>query len=574
MNFFSKTRIQAKQLFFDAYQWLSQEYKQANEVFTPASPFGQILTVVSNLGELILGYIELVATELNLSTARNIESIYGLSRLTGHDPYRGIAAKGIISIRINSSNLGDIEGPYIKIKNNTKLEILDNNCDYFLNLNEDYIKLLTNNNSWHDVEIIQGEIEEQIFTGTGESLSSFNIITKQSTDHFGVKVYVNDRLWEQYDSLYDMNSTTEGFLCKTGVNGGLTLFFGTGSWGKVPEAGSRIRVTYIKHVGNIGNVTGKNLNFKFIDVGYDYTEQDVDLNSILSINVIHEPTLGSDNEDPNFTRLISPMASKSFVLANPKNYIYFLSKYNYFSFIDAYNTKDDSFIDDDNIIYLFLLPDIRKKLKQNEDYFNVPLEKFVLNQNEVAAVYKALSDSGQQLLTVEEFIIEPIIKQYAININVRYVDDFSKEEIRTEIRSQLNEYFLSNKRRDRIPRSDLVAIIEAIPGVDSVSVMFISKDNEEAIQRGYYNIQTQTKDSLTGITTYTGERKIFIKSGDDPNIGLDSFGDIKIEKNQFPVIRGGWLTRTGNYVEEYPTNGLSSLTINFTQSVNRANLNK
>ena len=53
MNFFSKTRIQAKQLFFDAYQWLSQEYKQANEVFTPASPFGQILTVLSNLSELI-----------------------------------------------------------------------------------------------------------------------------------------------------------------------------------------------------------------------------------------------------------------------------------------------------------------------------------------------------------------------------------------------------------------------------------------------------------------------------------------------------------------------------------------
>ena len=81
MSFFSKTRIKATELFFDAFQYLQRQYDQAGEVFTPASPFGQILTVVANLGELILFYIEAVATELNISRARNIESIYGLSRL-------------------------------------------------------------------------------------------------------------------------------------------------------------------------------------------------------------------------------------------------------------------------------------------------------------------------------------------------------------------------------------------------------------------------------------------------------------------------------------------------------------
>ena len=48
------------------------------------------------------------------------------------------------------------------------------------------------------------------------------------------------------------------------------------------------------------------------------------------------------------------MQSNSFVLANPNNYIYYLSKYDFWSFIDAYNTKNDEYLDDDNIIYLFL----------------------------------------------------------------------------------------------------------------------------------------------------------------------------------------------------------------------------
>ena len=53
MSFFSKTRIKATQLFEDSFEYLQRTYGQAVETFTPASPYGQILTVVSNLGELI-----------------------------------------------------------------------------------------------------------------------------------------------------------------------------------------------------------------------------------------------------------------------------------------------------------------------------------------------------------------------------------------------------------------------------------------------------------------------------------------------------------------------------------------
>ncbi len=60
MSFFSKTRIKATELFEDSFLYLQRTYEQARSVFTPSSPFGQILTVVANLGEMIFFYIEAI----------------------------------------------------------------------------------------------------------------------------------------------------------------------------------------------------------------------------------------------------------------------------------------------------------------------------------------------------------------------------------------------------------------------------------------------------------------------------------------------------------------------------------
>ena len=131
MSFFSKTRISATELFQDSFEYLQRTYNQAVEVFTPASPFGQILTVVSNLGEMIFFYIEAALTELNISRARNIESIYGLSRLTGHDPTRGISSRGIIGLRLNTSAASLVNGDYVQIINGASFEIAQNGLTYF-----------------------------------------------------------------------------------------------------------------------------------------------------------------------------------------------------------------------------------------------------------------------------------------------------------------------------------------------------------------------------------------------------------------------------------------------------------
>jgi hypothetical protein len=575
MSFFSKTRIKASQLFFDAFEYLQRTYDQASEVFTPASPFGQLLTVVANLGELIFYYIEAVSTELNIFRARNIESIYGLSRLTGHDPTRGISAKGIIGLRLNNSAGNSVSGDYVQILNGAAVEIGNNSLSYFLKFDSDFIRLEKTNKNQINVELIQGEIDIQSFTGTGLPLQSYNLVTKELTDHFMVTVAIDGSQWKKVDSLYDMGPHEKTFMCKTSVNGGLSIFFGNNQFGYPPPLGSIIRITYVKTRGNAGNIGGKNLNLKFKDPGTDFLGNEVDLNNILSVNIVRNPNFGSDSEDPAFTRLIAPYQSNSFVLANPNNYIYYLSKYNFFSFINAYNTKDDEYINDDNIIYLFLIPDINKKITSDKDYFTVPLEEFTLTPDEKTQVIDILNKSGRQVVTAEVRIEDPIIKKYVINVVIRWFEGYDKDAIGVEIRKTLNDYFINVNRRDRIPRSDLIALIENIEGVDSVNLFFISQENEEAIRNGFYNVPVFGIDPATDQKTLIENKKIMLAENEDPQLGLDEFGDIVIGPNDLVVIRGDWRDRNDVFYEEIPiSTAIGSLNIFFKSMVSSNLYNK
>ena len=564
MSFFSKTRIKATELFFDAFQYLQRQYDQAGEVFTPASPFGQILTVVANLGELLLFYIESVATELNISRARNIESIYGLSRLTGHDPTRGISAQGVIGLRLNTSAASLVNGDYLQILNYAPLEIGQNSLTYFIKFDSDYIRLEKTSRQFVNVELIQGKREDQTFTGTGLDLQSYNLTTKDPTDQYMVDVHVDGKLWKNVNSLYDMNNGEECVMIKTSVNGGLTCFFGNQQFGQPPALGSIIKVTYVKTRGSAGNIGGKNLDLKFLEPATDSTGEDVDMNVVLSLNIVRNPMFGSDSEDPSFTRLIAPYQSNSFVLANPNNYIYYLSKYDFFSFVDAYNTKDDQYLDDDNIIYLFLIPDIAKKITSDKDYFTVPVDEFSMTADEKEMVYEILNESGRQIVTAEVRINDPVIKRYSLNVVIRYVEGFDKDEMHASIREQLSTYFIYINRRDRIPRSDLISIIENVDGVDSVNVFFISEVNEKAIADGFYEVPVYGVDPVTDQKVLIETKKVEIKEGEDPQIGLDEFGDVVIGPEDLAIIRGGWDDRNGTFYEVTPNkSAVSSLNIFF-----------
>ena len=158
LKIFDKAKITYNELYNSAKNFLQKQYDQVNQVFTNASPFGQLLSVILDLGRLILYYIEDSITELNINTANRANSIYGLSRLTGHNPTRAIAASGNILLTYNNENI-NINGNTVIIPNYTKIKCLDNNLPYLIQLTTDDIRFLLSPNNSIEVNIVQGEYE-------------------------------------------------------------------------------------------------------------------------------------------------------------------------------------------------------------------------------------------------------------------------------------------------------------------------------------------------------------------------------------------------------------------------------
>lgn len=587
LKFLSALRTQADQIKADARTYIARTYKRAGTLFTEASPFAQIVNVMAELGELIMFYVEDATVEQNIYTAQQPESIYGLSRLTGHDATRGFAATGEIEFRWKvGSDLGKIAGTGLNIDARSELKCENNGLIYTLLTSQEKFRLEKSNKYKTTTAIVQGQFEQQTFTGTGEPMQAYNAQTNTLTDHSMVSVSVNGEKWTKHESMYDLLNEEKGYIIKTGVSGGLDIYFGTGNFGAMPAAGSDIVVEYVKHKGFAGNLDdGQDIILKWDAEGTDSNGDGFDLNEYLEVTVTSSPKMGGDAESTDFTKLMAPLASKSYVLATPDNYEYFLSRYGMFSYVDAYNTTSDEYLDDDNVIYIFAIPDIKRKLLANQDYFSIPQNEMFFDQNEYDKMSQVIQDSGQQMVTTEVIFVKPQIRKYSMDINIRYFEGYTKQEIYNEVRARVSDYLLNITRRDKLPKSDIVYILEEIDGIDAVNVRFISETEETARRLGYYESKTVSvvpQEPVVLEEIGNGKQKyIFFKRIEEVKTvqvdettqipytvaGLDEWGDIIMEHEEVAVFRGGWQDRDGDeIVDGTAINAEAALSVNFDET--------
>ena len=592
-KFLDKARVTANEIYEDSRSYLSRVYKGANNYFTTASPFSQILKVMSEMNEMLMFYVEDSTVEQNIYTAQQPESILGLARLAGHDATRGFAATGEIRFRWKPGATDDVAGGNLIIEPNTEIVYDNNGLTYFLRTDKDEFLLPKSSSNWVRANIIQGKLEYQTLTSDGTSTQSFNIQTGGMTDHNLVKVSINGEQWQKFNSLYEMDDNKKGYLIKTGIAGGIDIYFGTGNFGIIPPNGATIEVEYIKCNGLEGNLNqAGDLTFKWLSEGKDSTGETHDLNELLDTETTTSPFMGANSESPEFTRLMAPLASKSFVLANPDAYEYFLTRYAQFSYLDAYNTTDDGYLDDDNVIYIFAIPDIEKRLLTGTDYFSVDEDEFFFNKEETDRMLGVIEDSGQQMVTSEAIFVQPKAVKYRMDISIRWFEGFKQEDIFNDVRAAISNYLVTVIRRDKLPKSDIIALIEGVEGVDAVNIQFVSSIEEEARKNGYYTYdQVTVVPSTPELEGVDGEQKrlVFFKriietkkitlenanllvpvTGEKETqdwyntIGLDKYGDIILDKEEVAIFRGGWEDRDGNLVKDEPAIGeMASLSVYF-----------
>jgi len=585
--------------------WLKTTQNKSDIVFSNASPYGQVINTNEELYSHSILYAKNAINQLSIDTATDDRVIGNLSRISGNNPTRPISATGTIKLKLKMGIdiTQEIAGSKIKVYDRTSIKNKSNSLYYNIVLGSEYTIFEIMPDSSILFNITQGKYETQNFTGQGLKLQSFsvNISTTQNIENFNFAVFYNGILLNKKVHLYDMLPNELAYYSMTGFNGGLDIYFGTGDNGFVPDIGTIIEVRYLLSDGKNGNILNNKTNdFTFIDDVVDNDGNILNMENLFNVTIENDINFGSDKESKVLTKAIIPYVSRNFVLATPEQFIFQLQKQNKFSLINAFNLLDDSntsnnsYIDNfitmtfgnnvvdiskvresmksyfpnvfDNIMYLFLIPNVINYFQGNYNYFNIPLDVFYLDDYEKTKTLDYLKMMGTMSITTSVKILDPVLSFYVINVYIRRNSNILEDNLRNSIIQSLSTYFVYNDRFDRIVRSDIIRLIKNIEGVDAVNIEFISKKNEDYHRqrallnknRNIPNTNISQLDDYLYPTAVNPDRYDINKT-----IGIDPIqGDILIEKNELAILRGGWYDKNGLYYNDVPIlNGLSTINI-------------
>jgi len=541
-------------------RFLRQEHNKASLIYSPASPFGQVLNVLQNLHSLSFLYLKNAIKGFDLSdpNSNNSRIIRNSAIIAGHEPGRAISSTGTLKLVVKSGIdlQTELPGGRITISNRSVLRNITNGLDYSINLGQDSITYLVNSNSQIFTPIIQGKFRNTTFTGSGNinQTLQINANSVENVENFNVEVLVNGENWEIKRALYDMIPDEKACVVRTGFNGGIEVIFGNKNFGAIPPVGSIIRVIHLITNGSSGNIFRRTPNdWRIIDDILDGFGNPIEVSNIFDVLIFNDINYGAEQESTLFTRNILPISSNNFVLGLPSQYAYQIKKLGVFSHVNAY--------EDNSVVYIVATPNIKLFKNRNADYFNVSTNAFTLDQYEKSKIERYLKSNGNIQLTRKFRIDSPKLSYYIMNVFIIRYSDSNDDVIKAQITERVSEYFLNFNRLDRIPKSDLVSLISSINDVHSVDVQFISRKNED-----YHKANKQRVEQKVLLSESTlAPSLVETDSNYLPNLtlGLDPvLGDIIFEPSEIPIIRGGWYDRNGVFFSNsLDTSGLKSLNI-------------
>lgn len=527
-------------------RYLREEHNKAGILFSPASPYGHILSVLENLHQMSILYLKNAINQFDLSSpnSNNPRIIRNAAIFAGHNPGRAISATGTLKLSLKSdvSVDSDIPGGRITFSNKTQLKNDTNSLDYSLNLGTETLTHKITPNYSFFLPIIQGKWTQKIFTSNGEQLQSFSIseIGTKDVENFNVEVIVNGEVWSIKRHIWDMLPDEQACVVRTGFNGGIDIVFGNEGFGAVPQIGTPIEVNYLVTDGSTGNIFRRTRDdWKFVGDVIDGNGETIDPTQVFNIDIYTDINFGADEENILFTKNILPIASNNFVLGLPQQYAYEIKKLGVFSHVNAYEKT--------NTIFIVATPNVRLFKNQNADYFTIDLKAFELDRYEKSKIDKYLKTSGNLQLTRRYRIDSPKLSYYVMNIFVMPYSDAMDESVNAQILDKISEYFLDLRRIDRIPKLDIIRELSSIRDIHSVDVQFISKKNEDYHKENLINIANREQ---TFNSNYNTDISATRRPSYNPKevLGIDPvLGDILFEPDELPVIRGGWYDRNNIY---------------------------
>lgn len=537
--------------------FLTTEYNKAGILYSDASPYGQILSIIVNLQQLSFLYLKNAINQFDISlpNSQNERIIRNAAIFAGHIPGRSISASGTLKFTLKPSvDLEkEIPGSRISFANKISIKNKTNGLKYSLSIGNDRVTHKITQNYQFFIAVIQGEWKIKTFTGAGASLQTFQLseIGRKDIENFNVEITVNGEMWTIKRHMWDMIPDEKAVIARTGFNGSLDVIFGNGAFGMIPPIGSTIQVSYLVSDGSQGNIFRRTQNdWAFVDDVLDGNGQTLDITKVFDIGIYTDINFGADKEDLQFTKAILPIVTNNAVLALPKHYAYEIKKLGVFSHVNAYESS--------GTIFISVTPNVNLFKNQSSNYFTIDKGAFVLDNYEKSKIDKYLRSGGTIQLTKKYKIVNPTLSYYSINVFVIPYSDATDESVNSQILDAISTYFLNLSRVDRIPKLDIIKVLSEISDIHSVDIQFVSKKNEDYHKNNIQNLQNQ-------VNMYATTNMVNTPVNYTPTtiLGLDAtLGDILFEANELPLIRGGWSDRNSLYYsDDIDSNGLKAVNI-------------
>lgn len=360
-------------------------------------------------------------------------------------------------------------------------------------------------------------------------------------------------------------------------------------------------------IGNLAQENaGKPEAWKIEGVGYLPNNTSFQLDECFSITATTDVIFGASSEDISLTQRLAPYASRAMVLANEVNYICFFKRMNLFSTVEiikgyatresnsnaiiqqnqaysayqkaldewaasvdmegesSYNSQElykvvektladyqaasvraDNTYYLDNTVYILLIPDINKRMSSTSNYFTCDESLFQMSKAEQDNVLDFIETSGQRIITVENRLISPKIVRFAINAQVKLWNNYSAESVYSDCLTRISNYLCSYVRKDILPVSDIIGILENVEGIDSVKVWFdADQENEKVYGPNNYGI-----DAYGDVILYRTYN--------------DYYGNNVQVRDLLPLFRGGFTSPEGiEYSSQQSNNWTSAFNMN------------
>lgn len=530
---------------------LSQIYLRNGQSYDRASPYGQILFVIQQVTQGVLVHIRNSVREQQHFFSNSRPLIYSNAFAAGLNPQLARPAQGRIRFSLRPEVAPeDIPGRRVTVLNGAVLRNRTNGLSYSLDLGGASQSTFTVQNGLEfPIVVKQGIRQLQSFTGTGLNNQSFHVATGPLTQpaQEGIKVRINGSVWTRRKSIRDMVPGENAFYARAGFEEGMDIVFGNSAFGRTVPQGALIEVEYFLTDGQRGNIINPSIDdWTFVTGIVDGQGQSYDPTDDFRIFVDDQIGLGVNAESLETTRNLVPNTSMNFVLATPEQYETALLRQGLFSYVRAWSNDERRDQTGDATIYATLVLDVRKLYGDRFSYFELPMNAFVIDDAEKAIIEERLRSDAVFHIGTRIVLLQPTIVRYALFVFIRYFRGAELDSVRKNVRQVIEEYLFAFSRKDRLPVSDIIDIIEPIPGVDSVSVEWKSEVDER-----YHREQRDSPDY-------------------DPNlsIGIDpTHGDALFKPDQIALVRGGWYDRNGIWYDpevKDQEGRLSSLNIIFT----------